>query len=120
MPFTNLLKQLVSSVDGATGALVLEADGEAVQWYSLTDGERLRLRSAYLVNVLQSYQKATAQMNIGELGHIVLSYDGASFAIQELSLGYYLLIELNAHSNVGHAVYCLKQALPEARRVFEE
>ena len=119
MPFTNLLEHLVSSVDGATGALILEADGEAVQWYSRTDGELLRLRSAYIVNVLRSYQAATSRMNLGELGYLVVSYDGASFVIQELSRGYYLLLEMHALANVATAVYRLAQALPEARRAFE-
>ena len=77
MPFTNLLKQLVSSVEGATGALILESDGEAVQWYSRTDGERLRLRSAYLVTVLKSWRAATESMNLGGLGDLVFNYDGA-------------------------------------------
>jgi len=30
----SLLKKLVEQVEGATGAIVLEADGEAVQWYT--------------------------------------------------------------------------------------
>lgn len=119
MPFTKLLEHLVSSVDGATGALILEADGEAVQWYSPTNGELLRLRSAYLVTVLASCRSTTSRMKLGELGHLVVSYDGASFVIQELSRGYYLLLEMNALANVANAAYRLTQALPDARRAFE-
>lgn len=119
MPFTYLLEKLVSSVDGATGALILEADGEAVQWYSRTDGELLRLRSAYLVNILPSCKAATSRMNLGELDHLVVSYDGASFVIQELSRGYYLLLEMNALANVANAVYRLTKAHPAIRRAFE-
>ena len=119
MPCTNLLEHLVSSVDGATGALILEADGEAVQWHSRTDSELLRLRSAYLVNLLGSCRAATSRMSLGELGYVVISYDGASFVMQELSGGYYLLLEINALSNVANAIYRLTQALPDARRAFE-
>lgn len=120
MPFTNLLKQLLSSVEGATGALVLEADGEAVQWYAPDGAERLRLRCAYLVNVLQACRSATTRLNLGETGHLAISYDGASFVVQEVSPGYYLLLELSPHSNVALAVHRLQQALPEARAIFEE
>ncbi|HSO74028.1 MAG TPA: roadblock/LC7 domain-containing protein [Blastocatellia bacterium] len=119
MPFTNLLEHLVSSIDGATGALILEADGEAVQWFSRTDSELLRLRSAYLVNLLGSFRAATSRMILGELGYVVISYDGASFVMQELSGGYYLLLEINALSNLANAIYRLTQALPDARRAFE-
>ena len=119
MPFTSLLKKLVSSVDGATGALILEADGEAVQWYSLADSEQLRLRSAYLVNVLQSCRSATARLNVGPIGHLVVSYDGAAFVIQEVGSGYYFVLEISSDANVALAVHHLKQALPEAERAFE-
>ncbi|MEK6299393.1 MAG: roadblock/LC7 domain-containing protein [Acidobacteriota bacterium] len=120
MPFTNLLMQLVSSVDGATGALILEADGEAVQWYSPTGAERLRLRCAYLVNVLQSFRTAAARLNLGETGHLAISYDGASFVVQEVSPGYYLLIEMSPQANIALAVHRLQEALPEARALFEQ
>lgn len=120
MPFTNLLMQLVSSVEGATGALVLEADGEAVQWYAPAGSERLRLRCAYLVNVLGSCRSAAARLNLGETGHLAISYDGARFVVQEVSPGYYLLLEMSPRANVALAVYRLKQALPHARALFEE
>ena len=119
MPFTNLLMQLVSSVEGATGALIIESDGEAVQWYSRTDGERLRLRSAYLASVLKCCQAAMESMNLGGLGHVVLNYDGASLVIQELSPGYYLVLEMSPFTNVAEGVHNLKRALPELRREFE-
>ena len=48
VPFTNLLERLVSNIQGADGALVLESDGEAVQWYCPGGAELLRLRCAYL------------------------------------------------------------------------
>ena len=119
MPFASLLKKLVSSVDGATGALILESDGEAVQWYSRTDAERLRLRSAYLVNVLQSCRAATDRLNLGGIGHLVVSYDGATFVIQEVGSGYYFVLEISSESNIALAVHRLKQALPEAQSAFE-
>ena len=119
MPFTNLLKRLVSSVDGATGALLLESDGEAVQWYCPAGAERLRLRCAYLVNVLQSCRTATARLNVGEIGHLAISYDGASFVVQEVIPGYYLLLEMSPQANLASALHRLKQALPEARAAFD-
>ena len=120
MPFTKLLMQLVSSVEGATGALVVEADGEAVQWYSPASAERLRLRCAYLVNVLQLCRVASARLNLGKAGHLAIAYDGACFVVEEVSEGYYLLIEMNPHANVALAAHRLKQALPQARALFGE
>ena len=120
MPFTNLLQQLVSSVEGATGALVVEADGEAVQWYAPAGAERLRLRCAYVVHVLQSCRAASARLNLAETGCLTISYEGATFVAQEVSPGYYLLLEIGSSVNIAPAVYRFKQVLPEARVLFEE
>ena len=107
------------SSDLATAALILEADGEAVQWYCPDGAERLRLRCAYLVNVLASCRNAAARLNLGETGCLTISYDGASFVVQEVSAGYYLLLEMGSHANVALAVHRLEQALPQARALFE-
>jgi len=42
-----LLNELVSSVEGATGAIIVAVDGEAVGWGVSSFSERLRLRGAY-------------------------------------------------------------------------
>lgn len=47
---------------GATGAIVLAGDGEAVAWCS-TEGERLRLRGAYAGVLLQSCKKPVASIS---------------------------------------------------------
>jgi predicted regulator of Ras-like GTPase activity (Roadblock/LC7/MglB family) len=119
VPFAVLLEQLVSSIKGATGALILESDGEAVQWHCSTGSELLRLRSAYLVNVLESCRAATTRLKLGKLGHITINYDGARFVAREVNPGYYLLIQLEANTNIASAVYRLEQVLPPARALFD-
>lgn len=119
MPFTNLLERLVSNIQGADGALVLESDGEAVQWYCPGGAELLRLRCAYLVNVLQMCRATTARVHLGEIGHIAISYDGSSFVAREIGPGYYLLVEMSPNANIAAAVYHLDQELLNARALFE-
>lgn len=116
MPFTALLKELVSSVEGGEGAIFFDKDGEAVQWYSKDDGERLRLRAAYIAVVLQACQATTARLDLGQMNRMVIDYAGAKFVIETLEHGYFVLLELNRSANIGQALYHIKPAVAALRR----
>lgn len=116
MPFKALLKELVTSVQGASGAILLEADGEAVQWYTDAEVERLRLRAAYIALVLQGCRASTKHANLGDTGCTILQYDGASFLGQQIERDYFLVIELDSSANVGQAIHRIQPAVASIRR----
>ena len=116
VPFKVLLKELVASVQGASGAMLLEGDGEAVQWYTETDVERFRLRGAYIVMLLRGGSRATARANLGGTGCTILQYDGASFLGQQVEDGYFLVIELDSSANLQQAIHRVRPALATIRR----
>lgn len=118
VPFKALLKELVASAKGASSAILLESDGEAVQWYAETDEERLRLRAAYVVMVLDSCHAIAARTNLGQVGCTILQYDGANFIGQEIDSDYFLVLELDSSANVGQAVFRLQPALDNLRRAL--
>jgi predicted regulator of Ras-like GTPase activity (Roadblock/LC7/MglB family) len=105
VPFKTLLKELVSSVEGATGAIFLASDGEAVQWYSNDDGERLQLRGAYITVALRGCRALADRLTPGSIRHLVLEYDSATFIVQELDRGYFVVLELDSSANIGQALY---------------
>ena len=116
VPFKALLKELVASVQGASGAMLLEADGEAVQWYTETEVERLRLRGAYIAMVLRGGSAATARANLGDTGCTILQYDGASFLGQQVERDYFLVLELDSSANMGQAIHRIQPAVASIRR----
>ncbi|MFP5262742.1 MAG: roadblock/LC7 domain-containing protein [Blastocatellia bacterium] len=116
MPFKALLKELVSSVEGATGAIFLASDGEAVQWYSADDGERLQLRAAYITVVLQGCRNSAERLALGDTRHLVLEYETASFIVQQLDGGYCVMLELDASANLGQALYRTQPIVAHLRR----
>ena len=118
MPFKALLKELVASVQGASGAMIVEADGEAVQWYAETEVERLRLRCAYIALVLQGGSRASERANLGDTGCTVLQYDGASFLGQQVERDYFLVLELDSSANMGQAIHHIQPAVASIRREF--
>lgn len=115
MSIDSILAELVSEVEGATGAIVLAADGEAVQWHAAVDGERLRLRGAYIAVVLQTYRESGLRRKFGGVRGLVLEYDGSSFVIQEIDSDCFVVIELTASANIGQAVFRLGPAVVKLR-----
>ena len=115
MSFKPVLEELVSSVEGAEGAIFLEVDGEAVEWYAPDNGDRLRLRAAYIAVVLQASRALAGHLSIGTTRKMLLSYEGAKFIIEELGSGYFLALEVSVSTNVAQARYRMEPAAASLR-----
>ena len=116
MPIDALLAKLVSDVDGATGAIVLAADGEAVVWHTKLDAEMLRLRGAYVAVAVQSYRESRARKTLGTLQTLVLEYEGSNFVAEEIDNDCFVVIELAGSANIGEAMFRLGPAAIKLRR----
>jgi len=111
----SLLNELVSSVDGATGAIIVAADGEAVQWGAAEGSERLRLRGAYVAFVMQTFRAAAARAGLGRLHHLVVEYNGATVIAQKIDDDCSVVLELKANASVGRAVYRMQTVAARLR-----
>jgi predicted regulator of Ras-like GTPase activity (Roadblock/LC7/MglB family) len=108
VPFTAILKELVEYVDGAEGAILLEADGEAVQWFSKSDVDQLKLRAAYIALTAQSCKEITRQLNLSSKDATLIAYHGASFLVSELESDYMVILVMDPSANIGKALYKIK------------
>ncbi|MFY9553148.1 MAG: hypothetical protein WAV20_14140 [Blastocatellia bacterium] len=115
MSIEALLNELVSSVDGATSAILLETDGEAVQWCSATDNERLKLRGAYVSVVLRSFRQLADPANMEGSRCLVLEYEGSNLVAKEINHDCFVMLELGASTNIGEAMFRLKRTAEELR-----
>jgi len=111
----SVLSDLVSDVEGATGAIILAADGEAVQWHTAADAEQLRLRGAYIAVAVQTYRESIARKELGAMRELVLEYDGSSFVAHEIDNDCFVAIELAASANIGEAMFRLGPAATRLR-----
>ena len=116
MPFRALLKELVISVDGANGAIILDADGEAVQWWGRDMLERLQLRAAYVAVMIQTCRATTSSLELGDIFYMVIEYDGARFLVEELESDYFIILELDSSANIGQAIHRMEPAVANLRR----
>jgi len=111
----SLLKKLVAQVEGATGAIVLEADGEAVQWYTIDDSDRLRLRSAYVAVVLKASQAPASRAALGDLRSLLLKYDCSCLVVREIESDCFVVLELGPSANISEALFRLDPIIRELR-----
>ena len=111
VPFKALLGELISSVEGAESAIIMDASGEAVQWIASGDGEQLRLRAAYVALVFQNCKAAARNLELGRLTHLTIEYDGANFIIEEIGGDYLIALELNYSANIPEALENIKPVL---------
>lgn len=120
MVFQELLKQLVKSIEGASGAILLESAGEAIEWHSTdaSQAERLRLRGAYVAVALQNSRALVPRTGLGEAGYLVMQYEGASFIAQAVERDYFIVVELRASANIGQALFRLQPLLDGLRRAL--
>ena len=118
MPFKALLRELISNVEGAESAIIMDASGEAVQWQPDGDGERLRLRAAYVAVVFQNCKAAARNLDLGRMNRLVIEYDGASFIIEELEGDYLVAVELNYSASVSEALTLIQPVLEKLRQVI--
>jgi predicted regulator of Ras-like GTPase activity (Roadblock/LC7/MglB family) len=100
MPYQSILERLVGSVDGAQGALLLDASGEVVVEAG-ERGERHRLIGAYQGIALARAREVDGRWETGEIDHILCRYSGGHVILRPLKDGYYLVVSLVPSANVG-------------------
>jgi predicted regulator of Ras-like GTPase activity (Roadblock/LC7/MglB family) len=116
LPFTAILKELVENVDGAEGAIFLEADGEAVQWFAKGDAELLKLKAAYVALTTNLCRDVSQTANLTTQGTMLIAYEGASFLVNELTNGYMVMLEMQPMANIGQAMHRIKTTTAKLQR----
>ena len=117
MPFRAILEKLVEGIDGAESAIIVESDGEGVQWFTEGDPEQLRLRAAYVVIAALSCRESISHLGAKKQEPILIEYDGASFLVEDLDKSYFLILELTPEANIAQAS---KKFLPIAEQLRRE
>lgn len=115
MSIDSLLKKLVAQVEGATGAIILEADGEAVRWYAVVDSDRLRLRGAYVAVVLKACRATASSAERGDTRSLLLKYDRSCLVVREIDRDCFVVLELGPSANIGQALFRLEPIVTDLR-----
>jgi predicted regulator of Ras-like GTPase activity (Roadblock/LC7/MglB family) len=111
MPFITILKDLVESTHGATGAILTDWEGEAVEQYCLYDDYELKVVAAHKGIVLNQIREVHATFPGEELCDAVITTASQHFLTGPVGPDYSLVVTLDRGAVLGFALYRFRKAL---------
>jgi predicted regulator of Ras-like GTPase activity (Roadblock/LC7/MglB family) len=102
MPYQAILDELVRSVPGASGALLLDSEGEVVVQAGERD-YRHKLIGAYQGLALSVARRIARRHGTGDVRALTCRYSGAALVLRPLKDGYYFVLSLRAGAHVAEA-----------------
>ncbi len=116
MPFRTILRELVESVPGATGAILADWEGEAVEQHCLYDEYELKVLAAHKGIVLNLIREAHAAFPGEELHDAVISTASQHILTGLIGPEYALVMTLDRGGVVGLALHRFRKALRQLEK----
>jgi predicted regulator of Ras-like GTPase activity (Roadblock/LC7/MglB family) len=112
MSFINTLTQIVDSIEGSAGAIILGIDGILIERYArdLDPSLDLDLVATEFTTLLRRSMHMAADTELGELREMVLAADRLTFLFRPITPEYFLVLALNPGGNIGRARFELRKA----------
>ena len=102
MPYQRILDELVRSVPGAEGAVLLDSEGEIVVQAGVRD-YRHKLIGAYQGIALAVARRIGRRHGLGEIAALTCRYSRAALVLRPLKDGYYFVLALAPGGGVAEA-----------------
>ena len=110
------MQELVEKVPGATSAIFVDWEGEAVDQYSLEeDVYHLKVVGAYKGVMLNFINQAQASMDIGTAETVIVRMENYSVLISSVKDGYFVLLILSPGALISRARYGIRRAVSALR-----
>ena len=127
MPFKAILENLVEKTPGATGAIMLDWEGEAVADFSKSQGLDLSAIGAHKGIILNLTRDMLNRLSVRppEAGHdkvengiktIGIATEFTRIALSTIKQGYYLVVTLEKTRPFGRAFFETKKAIRDIER----
>ncbi|GFE57847.1 roadblock/LC7 domain-containing protein [Geobacter sp. AOG1] len=111
MPFKTILRELVETVPGASGAILADWEGEAVEQYCHYDDFELKVLGAHKGILLNHFKELHAGLSTGDLEEAIITTATQHVIVGTIGPDYSLVMTLNRNAILGQALYYFRQAL---------
>ena len=111
MPFKTILRNLVEEIPHASGAVLADWEGEAVEHFCLYDDYELKLLGAHKGIILNRMKEIQAELTAGALQHAVIATGKLTVITAVVGPDYALVLTLDRDAVIGQALYRLRQAI---------
>jgi predicted regulator of Ras-like GTPase activity (Roadblock/LC7/MglB family) len=110
--FKEALQAIVEKTDGSLGALIMGADGLAVEKFFTDAGDEANLdvAAAEFTSLVRSAGRSGHDLDLGELRELVISMGKVTFVMRLFNREYFAVLALTPDGNLGRGRYELRKA----------
>jgi predicted regulator of Ras-like GTPase activity (Roadblock/LC7/MglB family) len=117
--FKKFLRELVESVDGAVGSVIMGMDGISVEEYCERADTDLQLIGIELSTVLKEMDRASNAMEDGTLDEAMMITGKRKVIVRKINEEYFWVLVLNGKGNLGKGRFRLRILVPKLAKEFE-
>lgn len=118
MPFSDILKEVVSGTEGALGALVVGTDGIPVDEYSVKSEMDLQSMTVEYSSLLREIEKGSEAAHLGSTKEVTVIAERAMIMLRRLNADYFLVLVISPEGNFGKGRFLLRMAVPKLLKEF--
>ena len=109
--FKEVLQTIVEKTDGGLGALIMGADGLAVEQFFTGEGRdaNLEVAAAEFTSLVRSASRTGKDLALGHLRELVVSLGNLTLVIRLFNRDYFAVLMLKPDGNIGRGRYELRK-----------
>ena len=118
MPFSDILKEVVSGTEGALGALIVGLDGIPVEEYSLKSDLDIQSVTVEYSALLKEIERGSQAANLGSTREVTVISDKAMIMLRRLNDEYFFVLIIRPEGNFGKGRFLLRMSVPKLLKEF--
>ena len=116
MPFKKLLNELVETVPGGRGAIIVDWEGEAVDQAGPMDEYELKLVGAHKGVILHNLRDVVGRLGKEDLQEVVVTTRNLQILILPVTVDYFLVVALSPGDILGRALFESRRCVDELKK----
>jgi predicted regulator of Ras-like GTPase activity (Roadblock/LC7/MglB family) len=118
MSFSEILKEVVSSTEGALGALIVGLDGIPVEEYAVSSDIDIQAMTVEFSSLLKEIERGSQSAEIGSTREVTVIADKAMIMLRRLNDEYFFVLILKPEGNFGKGRFLLRISAPRLLKEF--
>jgi predicted regulator of Ras-like GTPase activity (Roadblock/LC7/MglB family) len=118
MSFSDILKEVVTSTEGALGALIVGLDGIPVEEYSVSSDMDVQSMTVEFSSLLKEIEKGSQSAEMGSTREVTVVADKAMIMLRRLNDEYFFVLIIKPDGNFGKGRFLLRLSAPRLLKEF--
>jgi predicted regulator of Ras-like GTPase activity (Roadblock/LC7/MglB family) len=119
MPFKKLLTELVRNVPGATGAILADWEGEAVDQVARMDDYELKVIGAHQGVILYNLKETLSRLEESEVRELVVTTGTTQTLVLPINAEYFLVLTMEKENAEGRALLEARRCVSRLKKEIE-